>query len=153
MAHGYVPFEIDKLCGALSLNDSNKSITRDQLTEISQALNFSADELDIIFGALDHTGKGHITVDDLKVDIAGDRKSTPNKKRNNIPVTSSSSPRMTWRSSPRMTWREKYASSEILSLEDLDWDVLSSERFVMKVHVKMRSLLLVINTVFSVRCY
>ncbi|XP_067655761.1 ras and EF-hand domain-containing protein homolog isoform X4 [Haliotis asinina] len=81
MAHEPVSPELNQLCGALKLHDPNQSITKEQLADISQVLRLSSDELDIIFDALDHDHKGHITLDDLKFEIADNKSSTPTKRR------------------------------------------------------------------------
>ncbi|XP_046373464.2 ras and EF-hand domain-containing protein homolog isoform X3 [Haliotis rufescens] len=81
MAHEPVSPEINKLCGALNLHDLNQSITKEQLADISQVLRLSSDELDIIFDALDHDNKGHITLEDLRFEIADNKSSTPTKRR------------------------------------------------------------------------
>lgn len=114
MAHEPVSPEINKLCGALNLHDLNQSITKEQLADISQVLRLSSDELDIIFDALDHDNKGHITLEDLKFEIADNKSSTPTKRRI---------------SQGHTHWTDNRAYIN-LSPEDLDVGVFSETRWV-----------------------
>ena len=69
---GDADLDISRLIEVLNLGGTNTSLTKNQLAEISGNLNISSDELDIIFGVLDHDNDGVITVDDLRSQLEED---------------------------------------------------------------------------------